>query len=731
MNTAPTQKSAGTNSTKEDSSQIPTAINSPETNFGFNFELDRFQLEAIAALERGESVLVSAPTGAGKTVIAQHLISRTLSRGRRVFYTSPIKALANQKFRDLAQHFGKDEVGLLTGDLSIKSDSKVVVMTTEVLRNMLYHRRPYQSDDLGAVVLDEVHYLQDPHRGPVWEEVLMLLARSVQTASLSATVSNVEEFATWLRAIRGPTTLVTETKRPVPLEFEVAANDITSGETFRIPLLKKRRISHQAKELERLAKNKSSGSSHKGKRKKPLRRNERKPKARFRSPKRATLLPKLIDDNQSPLIWFIFSRAGCDEAVSQCRNNSIVLTDDDTAHKLGEIADEATKALSDDDWYDLGLDQWRTSFVDGVAAHHAGLIPAVKEAVETAFEAGLLPVVFATETLAVGINMPARVVVVDSLIKFNGTSHELLTPLQFTQLTGRAGRRALDTTGTAVLCYSPELTPTEMANLATSRDFRLDSAFAPNYNMVANLIQNSNLEAARETVSRSFAQFQADRWYERNETKRLESTGYSSTYAKRKKNALVKDFDALVELCQNFGFMSGTQISDLGNILCQINSESEAALAIAIYTNIFDGLEPAELAATVSALIYEPRRSLEPRTFKWPSKDTRDACIALREIITELRDGEYSKLRRLITKEADPTMCWTIYSWANGSYLDDLIEASVGAGDFVRLIRQVIDICRQISSASTGPLSEIAKEAAEILDHGVVRSARSISNIVQ
>ena len=384
-----------------------------------DFALDEFQQRAIDAFDSGHSVLVSAPTGAGKTVIAEHAIERVLQAGQRLFYTSPIKALANQKFRDFGARYGSSNVGLLTGDLTVNGSAPVVVMTTEVLRNMLYERSGGVRN-LGCVVLDEVHYLQDPQRGPVWEEVLLNLPRDVRTVSLSATVSNVQEFVDWLRAVRGPTEFVGERNRPVPLEHQLAVADRDTRTIQRVPLLEGSRMSDQARELAGSARNRSDRTQRQ-------RGRGRRPRSRLAAPRRSNLVDDLVMDGQGPLIWFIFSRAGCDEAVQQCRRAGLRYTTAEEGDTLAAILQDATNEIDDDDWYSLELDEWQASFEAGITSHHAGLIPALKEAVETAFTEGLIHTVFATETLALGVNLPARTVVIEKLVKFNGETHELLT----------------------------------------------------------------------------------------------------------------------------------------------------------------------------------------------------------------------------------------------------------------------------------------------------------------
>ncbi|MFV1991686.1 MAG: DEAD/DEAH box helicase, partial [Acidimicrobiales bacterium] len=445
------------------------------------FALDAFQIEACKIVEAGRSVVVSAPTSAGKTVVAEYAIERALTSGGRTFYTTPIKALSNQKFRDLSAEFGSQRVGLLTGDASIRPDAEIVVMTTEVLRNMLYtSSRALRG--LRCVVLDEVHYLMDPYRGPVWEEVMIHLEASVQMVSLSATVSNAAELADWLQEIHGPTSVVVEHRRPVPLNHEMLLKERRSKQTRMIPVL------------------------HRGK---PNRRLQEMFEARrsLVAPRRVPVVRFLKNKRLLPAIYFLFSRKGCDEAARACLEAGVHLTSSHEAERIREILDQRRRLLSPQDLQALGWDAWSEMAESGIAAHHAGLVPLIKEAVEEAFGEGLIKVVFATETLAMGVNLPARTVVLEQLSRFRGDGHVPLTAADYTQLTGRAGRRGVDDQGEAVVVWSPYLQFDHLAELATTSEYPLESAFRPNYNMVVNLLARSSREEAHEVLGRSFAQF--------------------------------------------------------------------------------------------------------------------------------------------------------------------------------------------------------------------------------
>ncbi|MCB0970766.1 MAG: DEAD/DEAH box helicase [Acidimicrobiales bacterium] len=461
------------------------------------FVLDRFQREAIAAIDLGRNVLVAAPTGAGKTVVADHAVDVALAEGRRAFYTTPIKALSNQKYGDLLRRHGPDAVGLMTGDNVRNPDAPIVVMTTEVLRNMIYARSG-GLDRLSWVVLDEVHYLQDPYRGPVWEEVIVHAPPTVRFACLSATVSNAAELAGWIEAARGPTDTVVETERPVELVNHYLVYDKVRRDLVQVESLVDGRPNPDGARFDPAGE--PSGP----------RRGGGRGRHRWGAPRRGEVVEHLQGAGLLPAIVFVFSRNGCDEAARSVVAEGVRLTTAEERRRIREIADAHVAHLDAGDLSVLGHDGWRSRLEAGVASHHAGLVPPFKEAVEACFVEGLVKVVFATETLALGINMPARSVVIEQLSKFTGEHHEDLTPSQYTQLTGRAGRRGLDPVGHALVLWSPWHRFDQVAALAASREYVLRSAFRPTYNMVVNLIDRYDRDTAVELLGRSFAQYQAD-----------------------------------------------------------------------------------------------------------------------------------------------------------------------------------------------------------------------------
>jgi ATP-dependent RNA helicase HelY len=470
-------------------------------------DLDPFQRDACAVLERGSSVLVAAPTGAGKTTIAEFAIFLAMRRERaKVFYTAPMKALSNQKFHELSAEYGPDAVGLLTGDTNINSSARIVVMTTEVLRNMLYSNSSLLAD-LAFVVMDEVHYLADRFRGAVWEEVIIHLPQHVRMVSLSATVSNAEEFGDWLQTVRGDTEVIVSEERPVPLQQHVLVRSKFLDLFDSSGKVETNRVNP---ELVQLAL--GGGRSQKGgATRDPARRYNTRRFVDDGRMDRTGIVSLLDGRNLLPAIFFIFSRAGCDGAVRQVLRAGARLTQKWERDEIREIVEERCRGIRDEDLAVLGYWEWLEGLERGVAAHHAGLLPTFKEVVEELFQKKLVKVVFATETLALGINMPARTVVLEKLEKFNGEARVPITPGEYTQLTGRAGRRGIDVEGHSLIQWSNTLDPQAVASLASRRTYPLNSSFRPTYNMAVNLIAQFGRDRTREVLESSFAQFQADR----------------------------------------------------------------------------------------------------------------------------------------------------------------------------------------------------------------------------
>ena len=474
----------------------------------YDFAIDQFQIDALDALDRGDSVLVAAPTGSGKTLVAEYAIEAARQQGQRAFYTAPIKALSNQKFNDLITHYGKKDVGLLTGDNSINTNAPIMVMTTELLRNMIYARSE-ALDGLAVVVLDEVHFLQDAYRGPVWEEVIIHLDPNVQLVCLSATVSNASEVTEWLSTVRGQTVPIVEEKRPVELTNHFVVGDSSSHQVKMFETVVNGAPNPEVSKLEQQSTQREVRVS--GGNRKSHRDSAPRKRSKFFSPNRVEVTDLLQQQDLLPAIVFIFSRNQCDEAAESCVRAGIRLTDATQRAEIAEIIDSRVEIFSDDDLAALNFSKFANQLEFGIGAHHAGLVPAFKEIVEECFIRGLVKLVFATETLAVGLNMPARAVVIEKITKFTGEHHQPLKASEYTQLTGRAGRRGIDTVGHALVLWNQFVGFDQVAALALSRSFRLVSAFRPTYNMAANLIQTHSRQEAHHLLNLSFAQFQSGR----------------------------------------------------------------------------------------------------------------------------------------------------------------------------------------------------------------------------
>jgi ATP-dependent RNA helicase HelY len=641
------------------------------------FPLDGFQVEAMDAIDRGESVLVSAPTGSGKTLIAEYAAARALALGGKAFYTTPIKALSNQKFAELAQRYGEERVGLLTGDVSHHAHAPIVVMTTEVLRNMLFARSS-TLDGLEVVVLDEVHYLQDPYRGSVWEEVLVTAPPGVRFVSLSATVSNATDFGAWLTSVRGTTRVIVERHRPVKLHHHFAVAERGRDGLTVLPLLRDGRPNPDGVSLDD--------------------RRRRNPRHRFRAPRRTEVVEYLAAEGMLPAITFIFSRAACDDATRHCLQDGIRLTTPDERARIRHLVEESVERLADDDLRTLGYGPWLAALEAGVAPHHAGLVPAFRQAVEQCFSEGLLKVVFATETLALGINMPARTVVVERFAKFRGSDTSALTSGEYQQLTGRAGRRGIDTVGHAFVLWSMGTPFSQVARTALAPPPDLVSSFHPTYNLAVNLVR---------------------RW-PRPEAHRLLAASYGQWQAPPGSESLSAQLDRRLAILEARGFIEGWRMTEAGGMLASIYHESDLLVTEALRTGLFDGLDPGTLAGVASAFTFETRRAGDevplPR-----DKTVVDRLARLEALAGEVRaDERRVGLRR--TRRPDPGLARAVVGWASGATLASVLrETDVAPGDFVRNIRQLIDLVRQVAQVAPDPRTgEAAGLAVALLRRGVV-----------
>ncbi|EPH45608.1 DEAD/DEAH box helicase [Streptomyces aurantiacus] len=899
----------------------------------YEFGLDPFQIEACQALEGGKGVLVAAPTGSGKTIVGEFAVHLALQRGKKCFYTTPIKALSNQKYADLAKRYGADQVGLLTGDNSVNSEAPVVVMTTEVLRNMLY-AGSQSLLGLGYVVMDEVHYLSDRFRGAVWEEVIIHLPESVTLVSLSATVSNAEEFGDWLDTVRGDTEVIVSEHRPVPLFQHVLAGR-RMYDLFEEGEGRRKTVNPDLTRMARLEASRSYNprDRRKGKMVREAdRERERRSRSRIWTPGRPEVIERLDAEGLLPAITFIFSRAGCEAAVQQCLYAGLRLNDDEARLRVRELVEERTASIPNEDLHVLGYYEWLEGLERGIAAHHAGMLPTFKEVVEELFVRGLVKAVFATETLALGINMPARSVVLEKLVKWNGEQHADITPGEYTQLTGRAGRRGIDVEGHAVVLWQRAMNPEHLAGLAGTRTYPLRSSFKPSYNMAVNLVEQFGRHRSRELLETSFAQFQADksvvgisRQVQKNEegldgykesmtchlgdfeeyarlrrelkdreneiakqgavqrraaaaaaleklkpgdvihvptgkyaglalvldpglpagranghrgfehqdgprplvltaerqVKRLASMDFPvpveavermripksfnarspqsrrdlasalrtkaghivperhrkgrsaaaddreiarlraelrahpchgcderedhARWAERyhrllrdtaqlerriegRTNTIARTFDRIVALLTELDYLRGDEVTEHGRRLARLYGELDLLASECLRAGVWEGLSPAELAACVSALVYEARVADDALAPKLPSGKAKAALGEMVRIWGRLdaleEEFRISQTEGVGQREPDLNFAWAAYMWAGGSGLDEVLrEAEMPAGDFVRWCKQVIDVLGQISAAAPREGSTVGKNARKAVDqllHGVV-----------
>jgi ATP-dependent RNA helicase HelY len=697
----------------------------------YPFELDDYQIRACEIVAEGRGVLVAAPTGAGKTVVGEFAVWQALNSGTKCFYTTPIKALSNQKYHDLVARHGVDAVGLLTGDQSVNSEAPIIVMTTEVLRNMIYASSQTLLG-LGYAVLDEVHYLADRERGAVWEEVVLGLADSVQIVALSATVSNAEEFGAWLDEARGGVDIVVSETRPVPLRQHVlVGRDLVGlfdtskeGQRRRKPNPKLMRIA--AEENRELAARRDDDEGFRSRRGYRGRGGDRGYRGHGRRsldaagsprpklvPTRAGAVRALAASDMLPAIYFIFSRAGCDKAVLQLAKRNLVLTSAFEQKQLRAIADRYGESLSAADRRAIRWDEFTHNLSMGYAAHHAGLLPVCKAVVEEAFTSGALKVVFATETLALGVNMPARSVVIEKLTKYNGTDHQELTPGEYTQLTGRAGRRGKDSVGHAVVEWAAGLDPKRLASLAGSRTFALNSSFQPSYNMAVNLIGAMGVQRAENLLLGSFAQFQAT----------------AGSNRRRRGTSLVEQFGQIRGVLGELGYLDADEnVTDLGRTLARVYNELDLVLVEAVRAGVLDGLGPVRLAAVLSSLVYESRGGRESwgrnsrNGVLWPDGPSERGYRRLLKI--------YRRITRLeheygieTDRQLDEGFAQAAFAWADGETLAQVLsDTNLAPGDLVRWIRQVIDLGQQLVRAPGIPedLVAAAKEMVQSMRRDIV-----------
>ena len=688
-----------------------------EFEAGLPFSLDDFQREAFRALDAGHSVLVSAPTGSGKTLVAAYAVHRALCARGKAFYTTPLKALSNQKYNELVATYGADHVGLLTGDTTVRPRAPVVVMTTEVLRNMLLAGSDLL-EGLHTVVLDEVHFIQDPYRGGVWEEVLVLSPPEVRFVCLSATVNNAGELGGWLRSVRGDTAVIVERQRPIVLRHHFAVHRREDEEIAVVPLLEQKgRPGSEGLRIDQAVRRALRGRpAH-------WQPRGRGPRLPFRPPQRTEMIEELGAREMLPAIVFIFSRAACDDAVRQVVRDGVRLTDAAERTAIRQVAERRVEPLGDDDLRVLGYAEWLEGLERGVAAHHAGLVPVFRETVEECFEAGLLKVVFATETLSLGINMPARSVVIERFSKYGSAGRAMLTSGEYLQLTGRAGRRGLDEEGHAVVAWSNEITFEEAARVAAAPPPDLRSAFRPTYNLAVNLVARFDRDTAHAVLRRSFAQWQA-----------------------RTPHLLEHQLEHRLAVLESMGYLDGWALTPAGRRLARIYHEADLLVAEALGAELLTGAEPSVLAGVLSCVVFEPRRARRlpghqshqgPRRGKRRSPlqdrlgdkrtwELASRCQALGAMGERIRLAEEAH-RVPRTRQVAPGLATAVASWTRGAAFSTALDVAardvgeLAPGDFVRTMKSVADLAQQVSYTAADPgVATAAREAVDLLVRGVV-----------
>lgn len=703
---------------------------------GFDFALDAFQIEAAETLLNGRSVLVTAPTGSGKTIVAEFAIFDALDRNLQVIYTTPLKALSNQKYRDLLEQYPPERVGLVTGDQSINPQADVVVMTTEILRNILY-QNPRRMDSVLYVVIDECHYMNDMDRGTVWEEIIIHAPSHLCLVALSATIANADELCNWISSIHNEMKIIEHLERPVPLR-----HFYFGGEKLYPVFNKKGRLDAR---LEKLAD-----------KQKALKKQLHQDRRSGKKTRKPDLIPEgrvieaLEKKQMLPAIYFIFSRKNCDDALSNCLDSGMDLTSKDEKKlieaTIAQLLDEnpslketgpSTESLL------LGLPK-------GLAAHHAGLVPLLRHLVESLFQRNLVKVVFATETLAAGINMPARTTVISSLSKRTDVGHRVLTVNEFTQMTGRAGRRGMDTEGYCVIIGSLYQSPYQAVELIQGDYDPIASHFTLSYNMVLNLLRNGERKEVREVLQRSFGQYLSNKEMininllmeqKRLALEQIKSSPESKSYIrhlrsqlrgfgkqiKRQQEIYLKEFDALTRVLQYFGRIKPDgkhwRLTPLGEMTAHIRAQNDLLISLVMESLDYNSFTPVEMAAIFSTLVFEPRRYME-HDLSQCSKKVRDFFKDILHIADDLRYvQEEENIHLPLTVEFD--FAPLVVLWGNGARWSTLFKfTNMTDGDVVRAMRQLIDLLRQLETMPAAPeeFRKKIREAIPLLDRDLIQS---------
>ena len=719
------------------------------------YQLDDFQLEAIQALAQGHSVLVAAPTGTGKTVVGEFGIFLARKHGLRAMYTTPIKALSNQKFRDFRARWGDAEVGLLTGDVVVNRDAPVLIMTTEVLRNMLVTGASI--DDVGTIVFDEVHYMGDAERGTAWEESILLAPRHVPLVCLSATVPNAAEIAEWIRDAHGDLTCIFHDQRAVPLEHRYwLPGEDAEKQPFKVYTVvdAEGKLTNDARKLHNVGGELAGRVRWGGVSSQGLRGEERSPGADHdprEQPAPWRVVRYLEGEALTPAIYFLFSRRATEESASSC----VALR---PVPHAAELVREAKSRLADLSPVDRNLRQVALllgRFLPrGVAVHHAGLLPQVKLLVEEFFQAGKLRAVFATDTLALGINMPARTVVIGEMLKFDGTSRRLLTPNEYRQMTGRAGRRGIDARGVSLLMYSPWVTFPQTLRVLTSDLLPLESAFRPTYSTAMNLwLRPEDEERLADLYARSLRRFQHDRTLkELTELKQSLEDAYEVERAagriprletweraaelsrvdyelrRARRTATVearRTVEGLARVLERYDYLRDARPTHKAPYLRSLFDTNALTLSELLTNQQLEGLDPPEIAEALSWFAMDREASVRGLPLTRRLHRLREILDALHGGV--LREEEHHGLQ--MSRPLPVDFHGVALAWAEGHDLAAIgHRARMQEGDLVGALQKTLDLIGQLSEAAQkGPLGTnlvpLLDEADSLLRRGVVQTS--------
>lgn len=624
-----------------------------------NLILDQFQEDAVKAIDKDKSIIVSAPTGCGKTVIAEYAVEKAMQENKKVIYTSPIKALSNQKFRDFREMFGDDKVGIQTGDVVINPNASLLVMTTEIFRNIIYSSEN-RVGDISYVVFDEIHFLDDPDRGTVWEECIILAPKNIKFICLSATVPNIKQLAAWMSSVRDEDfEVIVETKRPVPLKHFVFSNQQGA-----IP-------------CEDIRKKLKTG------------------KKTYTKPSSRKVIEHALNNKTYPILYFCFSRRVCEEKAFLNRNCNLLTSDE--KREISILVEDLVEKYNLNEYE--RLKDMRELWENGIAYHHAGILPAAKEIVERLFTTGLIKMLFCTETFALGINMPANTVIFDSLEKFNGVDFSYLSTRGYLQMAGRAGRRGLDSVGYVYSLVDPGyVNLCETDRIFSGKSEKIESRFFASYSSVLNLYTRLG-EDSFDVFKKSFKNY---------------SSGVFQCCKSYKKDE--QQIRNRIKFLKENGFIKNKSLTNKGKLATAVNGY-EIQAAELYYSRSFDDCKPEDLCVLLAALITESKDK-DKAIFNAEHKKPK---LYGEQVIRKLREKEIKCNIENPIKLLDFSLSKPIYAWARGGSLKVLESYDVSEGDIIRVLRMTIQLLKTIKNNIDDPIiKEKLRDAILLINRGVV-----------